>query len=110
MSSLKINNKDLTDKTVSKWFNLIKEEFLSEKEKPEQDLSFAMNGEYFNSFLKGQPIEELTIPTSFGNIHAFRAHAEKFGARERNTIVAMHGDGKSSDNTGWIPVLKQFAQ
>ena len=61
------------------------------------------------SFLKNEPIEEINVPTSFGVINAWKAQAENFGSKTKHTIIAMHGDGKESDNTGWLPILKNFA-
>ena len=51
MSALTISNDDLMEKKVAKYFNIIKDEFLSEKAKPVQDPSFVINGAYFSTFL-----------------------------------------------------------
>ena len=39
-----------------------------------------------------------------------KASAENYGCKPKNTIIAMHGDGATSDNRGWIPILKKFAE
>jgi len=59
--------------------------------------------------LQNEPIEEINVQTGFGTINAFKAQAENFGAKTKNVIIAMHGDGADSENTGWIPVMKNFA-
>ena len=69
-----------------------------------------MDKAYFDQFLSDGKIEDTVIKTSFGEIHAYYCRAESFELKTKHVILAMHGDGATSDNTGWIPILKPFSQ